>query len=142
MEHDPNHAQGLPPAEDASKAETLTRKQASRRTLLRAGAGAAPVLLALRSGPVGATGQSCVVASSFVSVTTFKSRNASATSLQCTTYNYDHWRSCEVAPRRAPLPACGAHHCAWKVQRSGRCAPDSARLPLRPVLRCSCTDVR
>ena len=23
-----------------------------------------------------------------------KSRNASATSLQCTSYNYDHWRSC------------------------------------------------
>ncbi len=93
MEHDPKRAEGLPPAEKAAEAETLSRKQVGRRTLLRAGAGAAPVLLALRSGPVGATGQSCVVASSFVSVTTFKSRNASATSLQCTPYNYDHWRN-------------------------------------------------
>jgi hypothetical protein len=54
-----------------------------RRALLRAGAGSAPVLLTLASGPVSAT-QTCVVASSFVSVATFKSRNPTATSIMCT----------------------------------------------------------
>ncbi|MBL8307600.1 MAG: hypothetical protein JNM33_12960 [Rubrivivax sp.] len=102
MENDPKRAEVSPSAEKAVEAETLSRKQVGRRTLLRAGAGAAPVLLALRSGPVGATGQSCVVASSFVSVTTFKSRNAAATTLQCTSYNYDHWRGCVVNSNLCP----------------------------------------
>jgi hypothetical protein len=54
----------------------------NRRTLLRVGGGAAPVLLSLASSPVSAT-TACTVASSFVSVATFKSRNPHVTSIQC-----------------------------------------------------------
>ncbi|MBL8286368.1 MAG: hypothetical protein JNL85_00130 [Rubrivivax sp.] len=63
-----------------------------RRALLRAGAGASPVLLTLVSNPVAAT-SSCVVASSFVSVATFKSRNPSVTSVNCATRRVEDWRS-------------------------------------------------
>lgn len=69
----------------------------SRRALLRAGAGASPVLLTLASGPVAANpfanNGTCTLASSFVSVATFKSRNPQATSLKCSAQNADFWRN-------------------------------------------------
>lgn len=63
-----------------------------RRALLRAGAGASPVLLTLASNPVAAA-NSCVVASSFVSVATFKSRNPTVTSVNCATRTAEDWRN-------------------------------------------------
>lgn len=76
---------GLAPAKAASRG-------IGRRTLLRGGAAAAPVLLSLHSGPVAATGtMSCTVASSFVSVATFVSRNPGAVTMQCSTMNAGHW---------------------------------------------------
>jgi hypothetical protein len=63
----------------------------SRRRLLRAGASATPVLMTLVSGPVSATTSGCMVASSFVSVATFKSRNPTST-VNCSTYNCEHWQ--------------------------------------------------
>lgn len=69
-----------------------------RRALLRAGAGAAPVLMTLASGPVAAA-NSCVVASSFVSVATFKSRNPTTTVMTCATKTCEDWRStCSQKP--------------------------------------------
>jgi hypothetical protein len=62
-----------------------------RRAVLRAGASATPVLMTLASSPVAAA-NSCVVASSFVSVATFKSRNPTAT-LQCSSKTCENWRS-------------------------------------------------
>jgi hypothetical protein len=67
-----------------------TAKGLKRRALLRAGAGAAPVLLTLASGPVAAT--TCTVASSFVSVATFKSRNPHVTSIACSSRTADYWK--------------------------------------------------
>ena len=64
----------------------------NRRTLLRAGAGVAPVLLTLRSGPVGATTTACTVASSFVSVATFASRSPGSKTIKCSSLNVGHWR--------------------------------------------------
>jgi hypothetical protein len=61
-----------------------------RRALLRAGVGATPVLLSLASGPVAAT--TCTVASSFVSVATFKSRNPTVKSIACSTQTADYWK--------------------------------------------------
>lgn len=62
----------------------------SRRRLIRGGIAASPVLLTLASRPVGAT--TCTVASSFVSVATFKSRNPGA-SAQCTSKSCEWWKS-------------------------------------------------
>jgi len=73
-------------------------KMLDRRTLLRAGAAATPVLLTLASGPVSATGTSCTVASSFVSVATFKSRNPTTTSVKCTTRTCEDWYSDSCLP--------------------------------------------
>ncbi len=63
----------------------------SRRRLLRGGLGASPVLLTLAARPVSAT-TTCTVASSFVSVATFKSRNPGSTA-QCTTRTCEWWKS-------------------------------------------------
>jgi len=71
-----------------------------RRALLRAGAGASPVLLTLMSRPVVA-GTTCTVASSFVSVATWRSHNPTAASPQCTT------RKCEDWIADSSLPATG-----------------------------------
>ncbi len=68
------------------------RIRLDRRALLRAGAGASPVLLTLASNPVAAA-NSCVVASSFVSVATFKSRNPTVTSINCATRTAEDWRN-------------------------------------------------
>lgn len=69
-----------------------SRVRLDRRALLRAGAGATPVLLTLASNPVSAA-NSCVVASSFVSVATFKSRNPTVSSVNCATRTTEDWRS-------------------------------------------------
>ena len=79
----------------------------SRRALLRAGAGASPVLLTLASGPVGANpfanNGTCTLASSFVSIATFKSRNPTATTLKCSSQNADYWR--DLAGSNPTTPA-------------------------------------
>lgn len=62
----------------------------SRRSLLRGGAAVSPVLLTMASGPVGATA-TCVVASSFVSVAEFASRNAGKVLPKCTSVTADYW---------------------------------------------------
>lgn len=72
------------------------RVRLDRRALLRAGAGASPVLLSLASNPVAAA-NSCVVASSFVSVATFKSRNPTVTSVNCATRTAEDWRNACMA---------------------------------------------
>jgi len=78
----------------------------SRRALLRAGAGASPVLLTLASGPVAANpfanNGTCTLASSFVSVATFKSRNPTATTLKCSAQNADYWRNLAVSAPATP----------------------------------------
>ncbi len=75
----------------------------NRRALLRAGAGASPVLLSLAAGPVLAARPACTVASSFVSVATFRSRNPHVTSIQCSTQTADYWR--DQALHVTPTPA-------------------------------------
>src|SRR5882672_9859486 len=93
QDRDPEKA----PAEVAAAMPVLSP---NRRALLRGGAAAAPVLLTLASRPVSA-GTTCVVASSFVSVATFHSRNPSTTSVQCTTRNCQDWYN------QACLPTSG-----------------------------------
>lgn len=87
MKIDPDHDTDLPPT-----TQTRMHKPLSRRSLLRAGAGATPVILSLASGPVAASTAACTVASSFVSVATFKSRNPTAAGIQCSTQTADYWR--------------------------------------------------
>lgn len=78
------------------------KRQLSRRSLLRAGAAASPVLLTLASGPVSATGTvNCMVASSFISVATFLSRNPDKT-VSCSTKNCEYWQE---QARLVPTPA-------------------------------------
>lgn len=84
-------------------ASAAARIRLDRRALLRAGAGAAPVLLTLASNPVAAS-NSCVVASSFVSVATFKSRNPTTTVINCSSMTCEQWRSrCDLSPRASCL---------------------------------------
>ena len=89
--------EGGPPVPAAPSAVSAAHSGMSRRALLRAGAGASPVLLTLASGPVAANpfanNGTCTLASSFVSVATFKSRNPNATSLSCASQNADYWRN-------------------------------------------------
>lgn len=74
------------------------RIRVGRRALLRAGAGATPVLLTIASNPVSAA-NGCVVASSFVSVATFKSRNPGVASISCATRTVEDWRQeCAAKP--------------------------------------------
>jgi hypothetical protein len=90
--------QALP--EQTSQAQGTSRL--SRRAMLRAGAAVSPVLLTLASGPVAATNTvGCMVASSFVSVATFKSRNPNST-VACSTKTCQYWRS---QAGISPLPA-------------------------------------
>ncbi len=92
-------------AENVGSAEP-TPVGVSRRALLRAGAGASPVLLTLASGPVAANpfanNGTCTVASSFVSVATFQSRNPKVTSLACAKQNADFWRALAVSAPATP----------------------------------------
>ncbi len=80
--------------------------QPARRRLLRAGAAATPVLLSLASSPVSATTAGCTVASSFVSVATFKSRNPSAT-VSCGYKNCEYWRDQSGYPGHSQGQNCG-----------------------------------
>lgn len=89
-----------PSPQDPVPAPTPVASGPNRRALLRAGVGASPVLLALTSRPVSAA-NSCVVASSFVSVATFRSRNPTSTSLQCATRTPQDWYT------EACLPSTG-----------------------------------
>ena len=68
------------------------RVRLDRRKLLRGSAGAAPVLLTLASNPVSAAG-GCVVASSWVSGATFKSRNPGVTTVSCGARTVQGWSS-------------------------------------------------
>jgi hypothetical protein len=70
------------PAMPDSGAQPMPAAGINRRTLLRGGAAASPILLTLASGPVAATG-TCVVASSFVSATVYQSRNPGSTNIAC-----------------------------------------------------------
>jgi len=92
---DKPQADAATPAVDAPQTPpTAGSRGIGRRALLRGGAAAAPVLLTLHSGPVAAHGMmSCTVASSFVSLVTFASRNPGATTMQCSSGNADHWHS-------------------------------------------------
>jgi len=88
-------------------------KGIDRRSLLRAGAAATPIIATLYSRPVAAAGMSCTVASSFVSVATFASRNPGAATMQCSSLSASDWylRAKEVsglAPAARP---------AWATQR-------------------------
>jgi len=86
MEQTPQH-----PDEGAGRTASAASFDAGRRTLLRGGVGATPVLLTLASRPVSAAGATCVVASSFVSVASFRSRNPTTTSVKCTTRTCEDW---------------------------------------------------
>lgn len=68
-------------------------KGLDRRTLLRAGAAATPIIATLYSRPVAAAGMSCTVASSFVSVATFASRNPGATTMRCSSLSATDWHT-------------------------------------------------
>lgn len=94
---------GQDPGSLVSPPAPPVRSGLNRRALLRAGAGASPVLLSLASGPVLASRPTCTVASSFVSVATFKSRNPHVTSIQCSTQSADYWR--DQALHVTPTPA-------------------------------------
>lgn len=81
----------------------LTQASVSRRSLLRAGAAATPVVLTFASGPVAATGTTCTVASSFVSRQTFQSRNPSQAYVNCSTKGINEWfTECGAAYANSP----------------------------------------
>ena len=107
---------------------------AGRRRLLRGGAAAAPVLLSLHSGPVAASASlSCTVASSFVSVATFASRNPGATTLQCSTLNAHHWHQNAKAVAALPQnrrPAWAMRNLAAYLGQS--CSPMPDLHPMQP----------
>ncbi len=123
MDQEPQAAAAPDTAEARLTSGGAARPGIARRTLLRGGAAAAPVLLTLHSGPVAATGSmTCTVASSFVSVATFASRNAGATTMQCSTMNAHHWH--------AQARACAT------MQADRR--PDWAKAKLKDYLRRGC----
>jgi hypothetical protein len=100
------HADPLAPDQPSgvdSVAAAVVTAGARRRTFLRMGAAASPVLLTVVSRPVGAT--NCVLASSFVSRTTMISRNGGSTApINCTAYNLTHWRNvCTAQPNHVHL---------------------------------------
>jgi hypothetical protein len=75
--------------------ERLAQAPVNRRSLLRVGAAASPVILTFASGPVAATGTTCTVASSFISRQTFQSRNPSQAYVNCSTKGVrDWWTEC------------------------------------------------
>jgi hypothetical protein len=79
----------------ANRTERLAHAPVSRRSLLRVGAAATPVILTFASGPVAATGTTCTVASSFVSRQTFQSRNPSQAYMNCSSKGVrDWWTEC------------------------------------------------
>lgn len=101
----------------------------NRRALLRAGAGASPVLLTLVSRPVAAT-TTCTVASSFVSITTWRSRNPGATTPQCTTRTCENWVSDARLPILGfpPRPSYLSNNVAWLMGQTTGSTYDTAVL--------------
>ena len=93
---------GAAPAGAARPEAGKVRVRLDRRSLLRGGAAGAPVLLSFATNPVAAA-NSCVVASSFVSVATFKSRNPTTTAINCATRTVSDWRNACIAD---PQMAC------------------------------------
>ncbi|MFY9513337.1 MAG: hypothetical protein WAQ05_20425 [Rubrivivax sp.] len=91
MQHKPHET--APGSSRDEAGASIPVQGVARRRLLRAGASAAPpVLLTLASGRVSAAYSSCTVASSFVSVATFASRNPTATA-QCSTKTCESWKT-------------------------------------------------
>ena len=79
----PTPSQGGPAAPDQpTDGSSSAPVGFNRRALLRGGAAASPILLTLASGPVAATGN-CVVASSFVSASVYKSRSPGTNNISC-----------------------------------------------------------
>jgi hypothetical protein len=76
---------------EANETQHSSPATVSRRSLLRAGAAATPVILTFASGPVAATGTTCTVASSFISRQTFQSRNPSQAYVNCSTKSIHDW---------------------------------------------------
>jgi len=103
---------------DVGGLSATARTGIDRRTLLRGGASAAPILLTLHSGPVAAA-QACTVASSFVSAATFASRSPGTTYIKCTTKSAADWRvaaaaSCSgTTPTVAPYDATNVQWPVW-----------------------------
>lgn len=79
------------PVETPGSAPAAPANVINRRAWLRAGAASTPVLLSVVSRPVAAA-QGCMVASSFVSVTTYKSRNPTG-NVGCGSQNCNYWLS-------------------------------------------------
>jgi hypothetical protein len=82
---------GTGPSSEERKLERMSKVPLSRRSVLRAGAAATPVVLTFASGPVAATGTTCTVASSFISRQTFQSRNPSQAYVNCATKSINDW---------------------------------------------------
>ena len=76
-----------------TESQPAVAKGFDRRTLLRAGAAATPVIATLYSRPVAAAGMGCTVASAFVSLATFASRNPGAATMQCSTLSATDWHA-------------------------------------------------
>lgn len=103
MDHKPQAEAASAAADAPQTLPAATSRGIGRRALLRGGAAAAPVLLSLHSGPVAATGtMSCTIASSFVSIATFASRNPGATTMQCSSMNAKHWHTVAKTIRHMP----------------------------------------
>jgi hypothetical protein len=89
------------------ESQPSNRKGLDRRTLLRAGAAATPVIATLYSRPVAAAGMGCTLASAFVSLATFASRNPGAATMQCSAMSATDWHAraqalASVAPAERP----------------------------------------
>lgn len=110
---------------------------AGRRALLRAGASSAPVLLTLASRPVAAA-DSCIVASSFVSVATFRSRNPATTSLTCSSRTAEDWSKLSTLPDSTTARTAGDARPAVLSQTVGQLLGNTTsiynNLPLWKVL--------
>lgn len=88
---------------ESGRFSRLNQAPVSRRSLLRAGAAATPVVLTFASGPVAATGTTCTVASSFISRQTFQSRNPSQAYVNCATKGVKEWfTECGAAYANSP----------------------------------------
>jgi hypothetical protein len=119
----------------ADSAAVAASRGLGRRALLRGGVAAAPVLLSLHSGPVAASGNmACTVASSFVSVATFASRNPGATTLQCSSMNAHHWHQSAKAVEKMAVDKRPAWARRKLVAYLGQtCSMQAALHPTQPA---------
>jgi hypothetical protein len=89
--------------QESGRLSKASRTPLTRRSVLRVGAAATPVVLTFASGPVAATGTTCVVASSFISRQTFQSRNPSQAYVNCATKGINEWfTECGAAYANSP----------------------------------------